>query len=122
MTLHGHDPRESMDRLQVVLMLLLFLVVGAILGAVVLFLTDIFLGRLEDGVRLVETHLPRAPAAQGLTIYGPTFPRPSGGSHVPRSSAVRERDDGRHAAALPSSKSITAAGTWMPVSSPPSRG
>jgi hypothetical protein len=68
MTLQGHDPRESMDRLHVVLMLLLFLVVGAILGAIVLFVTDIFLGRLADGVRLVEGYLPRTPAAQGLTI------------------------------------------------------
>jgi hypothetical protein len=49
-------------------MLLLWLVVGTILGAAVLFVTDIVLGRLDDGVRLVATHLPRTPAAQGLTI------------------------------------------------------
>jgi len=46
MTLQRHDPGESLDRLRVLLMLLLFLVHGAILGAVVLFVTDIFLGRL----------------------------------------------------------------------------
>lgn len=68
MTLQGHDPRESMERFHVLLMLLLFLVVGAILGVVILFVTDIFLGKLEDGVRLVEIHRSRTSAVRGLRI------------------------------------------------------
>lgn len=85
MPLQGHhDPRESMDRLHVVMMLLLFLVVGVILGVVVLFLTDIFLGRLDDGVRLVDD-LPRTPAAKDSPARGRRSPvlsgSPAAGSH-----------------------------------------
>jgi hypothetical protein len=61
-------PNHNLDVFHALLMLLVWLVVGTILGAAVLFVTDILLGGLDDGVRLVETHLPRTPAARGLTI------------------------------------------------------
>jgi hypothetical protein len=42
--------------------------VPSFLGVVVLFVTDIFLGKLEKGVRLVETHRSRTSAVRGLRI------------------------------------------------------